>query len=88
MEYVRNKMAKMGAMRPAAHTAASATSNAPSAPVTISGHVTEGAAQKGLPIMEQGIQKGGLKRPEDSKLLRGIAQLAPAAAERLLGQRA
>jgi len=35
----------------------------------------EGAARKGLPIMEQGIQKGGLKRPEDSKLLLGIAQV-------------
>jgi hypothetical protein len=25
--------------------------------------------------MEQGIKKGGLKRPEDSKLLLGVAQL-------------
>ncbi|MBL0143961.1 MAG: hypothetical protein IPP91_18140 [Betaproteobacteria bacterium] len=38
-------------------------------------YVTEGAPQKGLAFMEQGIQKGGLKRPEDSKLLLGVAQL-------------
>jgi hypothetical protein len=38
-------------------------------------YVTEGAPQKGLAIMEQGVQKGGLKRPEDAKLLLGIAQL-------------
>jgi hypothetical protein len=39
------------------------------------GYVTEGAPQKGLAFMEQGIKKGGLKRPEDSKLLLGMAQL-------------
>ena len=38
-------------------------------------YVVEGAPQKGLAFMEQGIQKGGLKRPEDAKLLLGIAQL-------------
>jgi tetratricopeptide (TPR) repeat protein len=38
-------------------------------------YVTEGAPQKGLAVMEQGVQKGGLKRPEDAKLLLGIAQL-------------
>ena len=38
-------------------------------------YVIEGAPQKGLAFMEQGIQKGGLKRPEDAKLLLGIAQL-------------
>ena len=38
-------------------------------------YVTEGAAQKGLAFMEQGIKKGGLKRPEDAKLLLGMAQL-------------
>lgn len=38
-------------------------------------YVTEGAAQKGLAYMEQGIKKGGLKRAEDAKLLLGIAQL-------------
>ena len=37
-------------------------------------YVTEGAADKGLPLMEQGIKKGGLKRPEDAKLLFGYAQ--------------
>jgi len=38
-------------------------------------YVAEGAPQKGLAYMEQGIQKGNLKRPEDAKLLLGIAQL-------------
>lgn len=37
-------------------------------------YVSEGAADKGLPLMEQGIKKGGLKRPEDAKLLLGYAQ--------------
>jgi len=38
-------------------------------------YVVEGAPQKGLAFMEQGVQKGGLKRPDDAKLLLGIAQL-------------
>jgi hypothetical protein len=33
-----------------------------------------GQAAKGLPMMQQGIAKGGLKRPEDAKLHLGIAQ--------------
>jgi predicted Zn-dependent protease len=38
-------------------------------------YVTEGASQKGLALMEEGIKKGGLKRPEDAKLLLGVAQI-------------
>ncbi len=38
-------------------------------------YVTEGAADKGLGLIDQGIKKGGLKRPEDAKLLLGVAQL-------------
>ena len=38
-------------------------------------YVYEGNAQKGLPLIEQGIKKGGLKRPEDAKLRLGEAQL-------------
>ena len=38
-------------------------------------YVAEGAPQKGLAYMEEGIKKGGLKRPEDAKLLLGVAQL-------------
>ena len=34
-----------------------------------------GQAAKGLQLMQQGIAKGGLKRPEDAKLHLGIAQL-------------
>ena len=37
-------------------------------------YVLRGQPAKGLPMMEQGIKKGGLKRPEDAKLRLGIAQ--------------
>jgi tetratricopeptide (TPR) repeat protein len=38
-------------------------------------YVYEGKADKGLALVEQGIKKGGLKRPEDAKLRLGEAQL-------------
>ena len=38
-------------------------------------YVYEGKADKGLPLIEQGIKKGGLKRPDDAKLRLGEAQL-------------
>ncbi|MGE5096574.1 MAG: tetratricopeptide repeat protein [Betaproteobacteria bacterium] len=38
-------------------------------------YVYEGKADKGLPLIQQGIRKGGLKRPEDAKLRLGEAQL-------------
>jgi len=38
-------------------------------------YVYEGKADKGLPLVEQGIKKGGLKRPDDAKLRLGEAQL-------------
>lgn len=38
-------------------------------------YVYEGQADKGLALVEQGIKKGGLKRPEDAKLRLGEAQL-------------
>jgi hypothetical protein len=38
-------------------------------------YVYEGNAAKGLPLIQQGIKKGGLKRPEDAKLRLGEAQL-------------
>ena len=37
--------------------------------------VFNGQAAKGLPLMQQGIAKGGLKRPDDAKLHLAIAQL-------------
>ena len=37
--------------------------------------VFEGNKAKGLQLMQQGIAKGGVKRPEDAKLHLGIAQL-------------
>jgi hypothetical protein len=38
-------------------------------------YVYEGKADKGLPFIEQGIKKGGLKRPDDAKLRLGEAQI-------------
>jgi hypothetical protein len=38
-------------------------------------YVYEGDAAKGLPLVEQGIKRGGLKRPEDAKLRYGEALL-------------
>jgi outer membrane protein assembly factor BamD (BamD/ComL family) len=38
-------------------------------------YVYEGKADKGLALVEQGIKKGGLKRPEDAKLRFGEAQI-------------
>ena len=44
-------------------------------------YVTMGEADKGIALIEQGIAKGGLKRPEDAKLLLGMAQLQSAKAK-------
>lgn len=38
-------------------------------------YVTMGQADKGIALIEQGIAKGGLKRPEDAKLRLGLALL-------------
>ena len=38
-------------------------------------YATMGQADKGIALMEQGIAKGGLKRPEDAKLHLGVALL-------------
>jgi hypothetical protein len=38
-------------------------------------YVTMGETDKGIVLIEQGIAKGGLKRPEDAKLHLGMAQL-------------
>ena len=38
-------------------------------------YATMGQADKGLPLIEQGIAKGGLKHPEDAKLRLGLALL-------------
>ena len=36
-------------------------------------YVINGKADKGIPLMEAGLKKGGLKRPEDAKMHLGIA---------------
>jgi hypothetical protein len=38
-------------------------------------YVTLGEVEKGIELIEAGIKKGGLKRPEDAKLRLGMAQL-------------
>ena len=38
-------------------------------------YVFEGKADKGIKLIEEGIKKGGLKRPEDAKLALGYAQV-------------
>jgi TolA-binding protein len=38
-------------------------------------YVYEGKADKGLPLIDAGIKKGGLRRPEDAKLRLGEAQI-------------
>jgi hypothetical protein len=40
-----------------------------------------GEADKGLALIEQGIAKGSLKRPEDAKLRLGLAQQQSAKAK-------
>jgi hypothetical protein len=41
-------------------------------------YVTFGEADKGIPLIEKGIAKGGLKHPDDAKLRLGMAQLQSA----------
>ena len=41
-------------------------------------YVTLGEADKGIALIDAGIKKGGLKRPEDAKLRLGMAQLQSA----------
>jgi hypothetical protein len=38
-------------------------------------YVTMGQADKGVKLIEQGIAKGGLKRPEEARLRLGMAEL-------------
>lgn len=38
-------------------------------------HVTNAQVEKGAALIEQGIAKGNLKRPEDAKLHLGVAYL-------------
>jgi hypothetical protein len=41
-------------------------------------YVSLGEVDKGIALIEKGIAKGGLKRPEDAKLRLGMAQLQSA----------
>ena len=44
-------------------------------------YVSMGEADKGIALIEQGIAKGGLKRPDDARLRLGMAQLQSAQAK-------
>jgi hypothetical protein len=44
-------------------------------------YVTLGEVDKGIGLIEQGLAKGGLKRPKDAKLRLGMAQLQSASAK-------
>jgi len=56
--------------------AAAAAANDSNALVQIGyAYVTQGQADKGIALIEQGIAKGGLKRPEDAKIRLGVALL-------------
>jgi hypothetical protein len=45
-------------------------------------YATMGQADKGVPLIEQGIAKGGLKRPDDARLRLGMALMQSAARTR------
>jgi lipopolysaccharide biosynthesis regulator YciM len=45
-------------------------------------YATMGQADKGVPLIEQGIAKGGLKRPDEAKLRLGMAQVKAGAKAR------
>ena len=45
-------------------------------------YATMGQADKGVPLIEQGIAKGGLKRPDEAKLRLGMAQMKAGAKAR------
>jgi len=72
---VDKKLAEEVASRPEdERQAAAAKSGDPMVSLGMS-YVFSGQAAKGVQLMQQGIAKGGLKRPEDAKLHLGIAQL-------------
>ena len=59
-----------------ARAAAATAANDSNALVQIGyAYFTQGQADKGIALIEQGIAKGGLKRPEDAKLRLGVALL-------------
>ena len=80
----RHKRQRAQATHPEAEAKASIEQRATEAAATKDGndlvqigytYVTFGQADKGIPLIEQGIAKGGLKRPEDAKLRLGMALL-------------
>lgn len=74
-DLVLKKLEEERAARPAAEKEAAAAKDGNELVNIGFALATGGEAAKGLPLMQQGIAKGGLKRPEDAKLHLGIAQV-------------
>ncbi|KNZ34252.1 MAG: hypothetical protein AD742_02385 [Methylibium sp. NZG] len=74
-DLVAKKMAEEKAARPEADKQAAADKDGTALVNAGFNLVFEGQAAKGLAMMQQGIAKGGMKRPEDAKLRLAIAQL-------------
>src|SRR4029079_7620931 len=72
---VDKKLAEEAAFRPEDERQAAAAKTGDAMVSLGMSLVYAGQAQKGVQMMQQGIAKGGLKRPEDAKLHLGIAQL-------------
>ncbi len=74
LDLMVKKSAEAKLALPAAQAAASSAKDG-NALVTLGlGYAFRGDAAKGVQVIEQGIEKGGLKRPEDAKLYLGLAQ--------------
>jgi hypothetical protein len=76
LQALADKQAAEAAAGIAAEAAAAAQAKDGNALVKVGyAYVTMGQADKGLPLIEQGLAKGGLKRPEEAKLRLGMAQM-------------
>jgi hypothetical protein len=74
-DLVAKKLAEESAARAASEKEALAAKSGDALVAAGMNLVYSGQAAKGVQMMQQGIAKGGLKRPEDAKLHLGIAQL-------------
>ena len=74
-DLVVKRLAADTASRAADETAATAAKTGDALLAVGMNNVYSGQAAKGVGLIQQGIAKGGLKRPEDAKLHLGIAQL-------------
>ena len=75
-DLVVKRLAEDTASRAAEETAATSSKTGDALVSVGMNNVFSGQAAKGVGLIQQGIAKGGLKRPEDAKLHLGIGQLA------------